>query len=57
MPARGLRAVPRSVHARYDAGCHAIDILIVNLRAELPPFYASMGFVPDGTTPFEDPRR
>jgi predicted N-acetyltransferase YhbS len=38
------------------AGCRAIDIRIVNLRTELPPFYRSLGFVPDGTAPFEDPR-
>ena len=37
-------------------GCRAIDIRIVNLRTELPPFYRSLGFVPDGTAPFEDPR-
>jgi predicted N-acetyltransferase YhbS len=39
-----------------QAGCRAIDIRIVSLRAELPPFYASQGFTPDGTAPFEDPR-
>jgi len=38
------------------AGCRAIDIRIVNLRTELPPFYRSLGFVADGTAPFEDPR-
>lgn len=42
-------------HSR-DAGCRAIDIRIVNLRTELPPFYRSLGFVPNGTAPFEDPR-
>ena len=39
-----------------EAGCRAIDIRIVNLRTELPPFYRSLGFVPNGTAPFEDPR-
>jgi GNAT superfamily N-acetyltransferase len=39
-----------------DAGVRAIDIRIVSLRTELPPFYASLGFVPDGTAPFEDSR-
>jgi len=42
-------------HCR-QAGCRAIDILIVSLRTELPPFYRSLGFVEDGTAPFEDPR-
>ena len=39
------------------AGAAAVDILVVNLRTELPPFYARRGFVPDGTAPFEDARR
>jgi GNAT superfamily N-acetyltransferase len=56
---RGLGRIMMAAAERLclTAGCHAIDILIVNLRTELPPFYASMGFVPDGTTPFEDPRQ
>src|SRR5262245_449446 len=39
-----------------DAGVRVIDIRVVNLRTELPPFYESLGFVHDGTAPFEDPR-
>jgi GNAT superfamily N-acetyltransferase len=39
-----------------DAGCHAIDIKIVDLRAELPPFYQSLGFVECGEEPFENPQ-
>jgi GNAT superfamily N-acetyltransferase len=39
-----------------DAGSRAIDIRVVNLRTELPPFYASLGFVPNGTAPFVDAR-
>jgi len=33
------------------AGCCAIDISVVNLRAELPPFYAMLGFEVTGTAP------
>ena len=33
-------------------GARFMDILIVNLRAELPAFYAHRGYVEDGTTPF-----
>ena len=39
-----------------DAGCHAIDIKIVDLRTELPPFYKSLGFVEWGEEPFENPQ-
>ena len=42
-------------HCRRAGRC-AIDILIVSLRTELPPFYASLGFVACGTTPFDDRR-
>jgi hypothetical protein len=33
------------------AGCHVIDISVVNLRTELPPFYAKLGFEVTGTAP------
>lgn len=33
-------------------GARFMDILIVNLRAELPPFYEHRGYVENGTTPF-----
>ncbi len=36
-------------------GCGAIDIRIVDRRTELPPFYRSLGFVDNGTEPFDDP--
>ena len=36
-------------------GCRAIDIRIVDRRTELPPFYRALGFVDNGTEPFEDP--
>ena len=34
------------------AGCEFMDLLIVNLRAELPPFYRRLGYVETGTEPF-----
>jgi len=34
------------------AGCRALDITVVNLRTELPPFYARFGFRPTGTARF-----
>lgn len=55
----GLGALMMAAAERWcrRAGARAIDILVVNLRTELPPFYASRGFVPDGTAPFVDPRQ
>jgi len=34
------------------AGCHALDLDVVNLRLELPPFYEKLGFTTSGTAPF-----
>jgi GNAT superfamily N-acetyltransferase len=33
------------------AGCVALDISVVNLREELPAFYAKLGFTSTGTAP------
>ena len=35
-----------------ERGSRFMDILIVNLRAELPEFYQRRGYVENGTTPF-----
>ena len=35
-----------------ERGSRAMDIYIVNLREELPAFYARRGYVENGTTPF-----
>ena len=35
-----------------ERGSHFMDIYIVNLRTELPPFYERRGYVENGTTPF-----
>jgi len=42
-------------HCR-DAGCVALDINVVNLRTELPPFYKTLGYIETGSAPFTDPR-
>jgi predicted N-acetyltransferase YhbS len=34
------------------AGCRAMDMRIVNVRSELPAFYARLGYAPAGTEPF-----
>ena len=35
-----------------ERGSQSMDILIVNLRRELPPFYQKRGYVDSGTSPF-----
>jgi predicted N-acetyltransferase YhbS len=37
------------------AGCHALDINVVNLRTELPDYYAKLGYVESGTREFPEP--
>ena len=37
-----------------ERGSRAMDIYIVNLREELPPFYRRRGYVENGTTPFPE---
>ena len=37
-------------------GCSGVDISVVNLRTELPPFYAMLGYRQTGTAPFPDSR-
>jgi GNAT superfamily N-acetyltransferase len=38
-------------------GCRVMDIHIVDLREELPPYYRSLGYVESGTLPFSEPER
>jgi GNAT superfamily N-acetyltransferase len=38
-------------HARR-AGCHAMDLRMVNLRQELPGFYHQLGYAETGAEPF-----
>jgi GNAT superfamily N-acetyltransferase len=40
-------------HCRGE-GCHSVDLRIVNLRRELPPFYRKLGYVENGTAPFPE---
>jgi GNAT superfamily N-acetyltransferase len=53
---RGLgRRLVAAVEERCrDRGCLALDINVVDLRLELPAFYAELGFEPAGTAPFKD---
>ena len=49
------RALIEAAEARFRrAGCRAVDIQVVDLRIELPPFYRRLGYVETGTAPFAD---
>ncbi len=50
------RALIDGVEQRCTArGCHHVDIEVVNLREDLPPFYSKLGFEVSGTKPFSPP--
>lgn len=48
----GRRMVEEAESDARAAGCEFIDLRIVNLRTELPPFYHRLGYVETGTEPF-----
>lgn len=48
----GRRLIRDVEDAARGAGCHIMDIQIVNLRRELPPFYRGLGYVETGTAAF-----
>jgi GNAT superfamily N-acetyltransferase len=50
----GRRLVDAAEQRCRSAGCRHMDIHIVNLREELPPFYRRLGYVEQGTLPFPD---
>jgi GNAT superfamily N-acetyltransferase len=56
---RGLgRTLVAAVEDRCrEAGCRRLDLEVVDLRLELPAFYAPLGFVACGTAPFPDPKK
>jgi GNAT superfamily N-acetyltransferase len=52
------RALVTAAEARCRAaGCRFLDIDVVSLRRELPPFYARLGFAAYDTAPFPEPAR
>ncbi len=48
----GARLVAAAEEYCRAAGCHFMDLTIVNLRIDLPPFYRRLGYVESGTLPF-----
>jgi GNAT superfamily N-acetyltransferase len=50
----GRRLVEAAEAHCRAAGCREIDLRVVNLRTELPPFYRRLGYVATGTEPYVD---
>jgi GNAT superfamily N-acetyltransferase len=48
----GRKMVEQAESYARAAGCEFMDLRIVNLRTELPPFYRRLGYVETGTEPF-----
>jgi predicted N-acetyltransferase YhbS len=51
----GKQMIAAAERRAASLGCRALDIRIVDRRAELPPFYRALGFVDNGTEPLNDP--
>jgi ribosomal protein S18 acetylase RimI-like enzyme len=48
----GRRLIDEAEDYARASGCRVMDLRIVNLRAELSPFYRRLGYVETGTEPF-----
>jgi GNAT superfamily N-acetyltransferase len=48
----GKKLVAAAEERCRELGCGAVDLLIVNLRGELPGFYRTLGYRESGTEPF-----
>jgi GNAT superfamily N-acetyltransferase len=53
----GARLIAAAEEACRSAGCREMEIEVVNLRTELPPFYRRFGYREAGTRPFPDAER
>ena len=53
----GRRLIDAAEARARERGCRFMDIHIVNLREELPPYYRRLGYVENGTLPFSEPDR
>ena len=50
----GIRMITVAEDHCRAAGCREMELEVVNLRTELPPFYRKFGYVEAGTRPFPD---
>ena len=53
----GRRLIDAAEARARERGCRVMDIHIVNLREELPPYYRRFGYAETGVLPFSDPDR
>jgi GNAT superfamily N-acetyltransferase len=50
----GSRLIAAAEEQCRKAGCRTMELEVVNLRTELPPFYRRFGYAEAGTRPFTD---
>src|SRR5580700_10646206 len=50
----GRRMVAAAEEFAREMGSHAMDMTVVNLRTELPPFYEKLGYAVVGTAPIHE---
>jgi predicted N-acetyltransferase YhbS len=53
----GSRIMQAAEERLAAEGCSVVDIRVVSLRTELPPFYERLGYTHQGTEAFDDPRK
>jgi predicted N-acetyltransferase YhbS len=53
----GSRLVSAAEDECRSAGCRFMDLTIVNLRPELPPYYRRLGYTETGVLPFPPDQR
>ena len=52
----GRRLVEAAEDHLREAGCEAVEIIVLNMRPELVPIYRRFGFAEEGTTAFKPSR-
>lgn len=50
----GRKLVAAAEEFAREMGSHHMDLTVVNLRTELPPFYWKLGYIENGTEPIRD---
>lgn len=53
----GTRLILEAEERCRRAGCRTMELEVVNLRTELPPFYRRFGYTETGTRPFSETER
>ena len=53
----GARLVAAAESFCREAGCSAMDLSVVHLRTELPPYYRALGYAECATAPFPYPEQ